>query len=226
MKQILVILLAASTLTVARADFVFKQQIESSAQNGIVSFEVKGDKTRKDMPTELMGEVSVIQDLNTGDTIMMIHQRKIAKMESGTEIKQRAEQSGQSNSVAPKPVDTGKTEKIGDYDAEIYTWTNNHGMGGTLWITTNYPDIAKFEIQLKKLDESPANQMTKGDLPETSTLPGIVIKSQIMAHGDKITKTLISAKEEPVDASDFQIPDDYRIVGLPITTNPAPAQNK
>ncbi|HUB86450.1 MAG TPA: DUF4412 domain-containing protein [Verrucomicrobiae bacterium] len=227
MKRILVILFAASSLTVARADFVLKQQIKSVGQNGVVTLEVKDDQSRLDMPTDLLGDVSVIQDLNTGDKTMMIHQRKIAKLESGAEVRQSAEQFGYStNGVVPKPVDTGKTGKVGDYDTEIYTWTNNNGVGGTLWVAKNYPDFDKIKIYLKKLEESPAGQMMRGDSPDGNTLPGMVVKSEKVAHGDIITETLISAKEQPVNASDFDVPDDYRIIGLPITTNPTTTPDK
>ena len=209
------------TAITARADFVIQQKIESADQNGVLTLKIKGDKTRLDMPTERLGNVSVIQDLNTGDKIMMIHQQKVAKMQSAAE-----QASAGNDGENPALVKTGKTEKVGNYDTEIYTWTNDHGMSGTLWVAVNYPDYPKFKSLLKKLHDSKAGQMLKGTQPDTSTLPGMVVKSKKETPLGEVATTLISAKEEPVNASDFQIPDDYRIVGLPITTNPTPAQNK
>jgi hypothetical protein len=50
-----------------------------------------------------------------------------------------------------------------------------------------------------------------------SALPGMAVKTKIESPMEEITRTLISAKEVPVAASDFQIPADYRVVGLEVT---------
>jgi hypothetical protein len=113
MKKLMMMLLAGGSLTCAYADFVVKKQIQSAAQNGIITFRVSGDKTRLDMPTELLGEVSVIRYLNTGQTITMIHRQKKAKMESGDEYKKKLEEIHHNSAPGPKLVDTGKIEKVG-----------------------------------------------------------------------------------------------------------------
>jgi len=40
-------------------------------------------------------------------------------------------------------------------------------------------------------------------------LPGMVVKTQTDIQGRTIVVTLISAKVEPVDPSEFEIPSDY-----------------
>jgi hypothetical protein len=214
MKQIFALIALALSVVAARADFVIQQKIESTEQNGIVTLKFKDDKTRRDMPTERVGDVSIIQDLNTGDTITMIHRQKAVRKESGTEFKQRMEQmdDGITNAVTPKPVDTGRTEKVDNYDTEIYSWTNSSQMSGTFWVAKNYPDYQKIRPLYLKLEQSPAGQMVKRTTPGTSAFPGMVVKSQIKSPMGETIKTLISAKEEPVAASDFQIPEDYQIV--------------
>lgn len=216
MKQILPFVVLALSVVGARADFVIQQKVESTEQNGIITQKFKGDKTRTDMPTERMGDVSVIRDLKTGEAITMIHRQKMARQESGAEYKQRMKQmnNGMTNAVPPKIVDTGKSEQVGNYDAEIYTWTNSSHISGTFWVAKNYPDYPKIKSLFLKLEQSTAGQVSKGIAPDMSALPGMVVKSKIESPMGEIKKTLISAKEEPVAASDFQIPAGYRIQGL------------
>ena len=63
--------------------------------------------------------------------------------------------------------------------------------------------------------------------PALSTLPGMVVRSQVTGGGQTITLALISAKEGPLDASLFGIPRDYKEVPQPkplkpVATQPAP----
>ncbi|MGD0253436.1 MAG: DUF4412 domain-containing protein [Verrucomicrobiota bacterium] len=219
MKQILAFVVLALSVVVARADFVIQQKVESAEQNGIITLKFKGDQLRTDMPTERVGDVSIIRDLKTGDTITMIHRQKLARKESGAEYKQRLEQmdNGTPDTVISKPVDTGKMERVGNYDTEIYTWTNSSHMGGTFWLARDYPDYPKIRSLYLKLEQPPAGQISKRTAPDISALPGMVVKSKSESPTGEITKTLISAKEEPVAASDFQIPADYRVLGLVVT---------
>jgi Domain of unknown function (DUF4412) len=224
MKQTFAILFLALSLTGVHGDVVVKKQIQSAMQNGIITFRISGNKTRRDMPTERLGDVSVIQYLNTGQTITMIHRQKIAKMESADEHRQKADELNRNSLPVPKLLDTGKAGKLGNYETEVYSWTNNRDMGGKLWVAKNYPDFQKIQIQLKRLEQSPAMQMIKGNGPAISDLPGMVVKSQRQALGETITETLISVKEEPANPADFEIPNDYHVIGLQITTNSPPAR--
>src|SRR5262249_39906280 len=152
----------------------------------------------------MLGPVSVIEDLKTGDRIMMINQRKEAKMQSFDEFKQKFTQANSGGSL--KVVKTGKTEKVGNYDTEIFTWTNNLNAGGTIWVAKNFPDYPKFQAMFKRLEQSPTGQLSAQAQPASATLPGMIVKSQKKTPAGEITMTLISAKEENLPASDFQIP--------------------
>lgn len=220
MKRTFALAALALSAVAARADFVIQQKIESAEQKGVLTLKIKGDKTRLDMPTERAGEVSLIQDLDTGDTITMIQQQKAARKESGAAYKRRMElmDKGVTNAAPPKAADTGKTEKVGNYDTEIFSWTNSSRVGGTFWVAKNYPDYPKFKSLFTRLEQTYAGQMSKRTSPGVGTLPGMVVKSQIKSPtGESITKTLISAKEEPVAASDFQVPADFRMVSQQAT---------
>ena len=75
MKRVLILLSLALSLAVTRADLVLKQNIESPIMNGTVTTQIKGDKIRVDMPTTPQGAMSTIMDLNSGDSITLLHQQ-------------------------------------------------------------------------------------------------------------------------------------------------------
>jgi hypothetical protein len=109
----------------------------------------------------------------------------------------------------PVPQATGKTQKVGNYDTELYAWSNSRGITGTAWVAKNFPDYLKIKTDLAVLDKAFEGG---GDVmnPAVSTLPGMVVRSQVAGSGQTITIALISVKEEPVDASLFQIPANYK----------------
>ena len=192
MKYFFVILAFFSHLVAARADFIIRQKVDGTPQSGILTLKIKGNKTRLDMSSESLGAVSLIQDVVTCDTIMMIHEKKTARKETGEQYRQRLEQlnPGGTNAAIPGVVDTGRTEKVGDYTAEIYTWTNTRDMSGTLWLARNYPNAEHIKKELARLNQSPVRQFTRGTTPDTSRLPGVVVKSTVKSPTADITTTL------------------------------------
>jgi hypothetical protein len=164
--------------------------------------------------------VSSIMDLSTGDSVTLMHAQKMAMKVSGAQTKQMMEMMkkqtgvGDGKTDAPKPTATGKTEKVGAFNAEIYTWAGN-GMTQTLWVSKDFPDFAKIKPQLDKVNQSAAGGMARGMAPDQSTLPGMVVKSQMEMAGMKITTTILSVKEEPVDAAVFEAPKDYKEMAQP-----------
>jgi hypothetical protein len=173
------------------------------------------------MPASPQGAMSTVMDLSSGDTVTLMHQQKTAMKVPGTEIKQmvenrkKARAGAGTNAPPPKFLDTGKAEKVGSYNAEIYTWSSPDGANQTIWVAKDFPDYAKIKVQMDKLNDSPIGQMSKGTAPDVSTLPGMVIKTQMEMNGQKITSTLVSAKEQPVDASIFDTPKDYQEMTQP-----------
>jgi len=228
-KRILILLGLAFSLAAVRADLVLKQNIESAMMNGTVTTQIKGNKIRVDMPATAQGAMSTIMDLNSGDSVTLLHQQKVAMKVPGAEIKQMAENMKKAragagtNAPPPQFHDTGKTEKVGDYDTEVYTWSSPDGADQTVWVAKNFPDYAKIKVQMDKLNNSPVAQFSKGAAPDVGTLPGMVVKTQMEMNGQKITSTLVSAKEESVDASIFETPKDYQEVAQP-GAGPAPNQ--
>ena len=221
MKQIAISLGLTFSILAARADLVLQQNVESATINGTITTQIKGNKIRVDMPSGPQGAMSTIMDLSSGDSTTLLHDQKVAMTVPGAQIKQMAENlkkaraGSETNAAPPKFQDTGKTEKVGNYDAEIYTWSSPDGANQTVWVARDFPNFAKIKVQMDKLNDSPVGQMSKGVAPDVNTLPGMVVKTQMEVNGQKITSTLVSVKEDSVDASIFQTPKDYQQMTQP-----------
>ena len=123
------------------------------------------------------------------------------------------------------PHPTGKTQKVGEYDTELYTWSSADGITGTAWVAKSFPDYARIRADLAILDKTTGAD--NGASPELSALPGMVVRSQVTGGGKTITMALISAKEGPLDDSFFGVPPGYKELPKvqplkPVVTQPAP----
>ena len=210
-----------ATLTAARADLVIEQKMESALQNGNMTMKIKGEKIRTDMEAGPAGAISSIVDITSGDSLTLMHAQKMAMKTSGAQTKQMVEAikkqlgaAADGKSPASKPTDTGKSEKVGNYNAEIYTWTNPTGTY-TFWVAKDFPNYAKIKDQLDKLNKAAAAGMGQGMAPDYGALPGMAVKTMIEMSGQKVTTTIVSVKEEPVDAALFDAPKDYQQMAQP-----------
>jgi len=203
MKRIFVLSSLLCAAISARADLVMQQQIDAPKYTGVTTMKVKGTKVRLDLYAGEPQAVSTIMDLSTGETITLLHNQK---MYLKTQTKP-AKPAGTA-SKTPVPRATGKTQKVGNYDTELYTWSNARGIAGTAWVAKNYPDFARIKADLATLDKTAG--VENDTSPEVGLLPGMVVRSQVSGGGQTLTLALISAKESPVDASSFGIPRDYK----------------
>ena len=204
----------------AQADLVTQQQIITPNYTGVATIKIKGTKIRMDMYAGQPQALSTITDLNTGELINLLHSQKLYLKSPGPPMKQ-ARPAGTATQ-APVPRPTGKTQKVGDYDTELYTWSNSRGITGTVWVAKNYPDYARIRADYAMLDKT-AGADTDAT-PALSALPGMVVRSQVTGGGQTITMALISAKEGPLDASLFGIPRDYKEVPKPKPLKPVVTQ--
>ncbi|MGB7747954.1 MAG: DUF4412 domain-containing protein [Verrucomicrobiia bacterium] len=218
MKLIFILFALVCAATIARADLVMQQQITVSTNNSIATMKVKGAKVRLDLYAGQPRAISTITDLKTGDAITLLHNQKMFVKTSGAPTKQtKPSGNGANTNTAPKPPvpqATGKTEKVGGYNTEIYTWSNSRGITGTAWVAKNYPDYARIQTDLALLDKAAADANNTQN-PELSKLPGMVVRSQVAGGKQTITVTLVSAREESMDASLFQIPAGYKEMPQP-----------
>lgn len=213
MKSVLVALSALLAVgAFARADLVVVQKVEGGGQAGEQKIRIKGDKARSD----LTGAVSMITDGATGEMITLMHSGKTFLKVSAAQTKAMMDQLQQQrpNAEPAKLLPTGKKEKIGDYECEVFT-ANLGTMTITYWIAKEFPDYPAVLAQLEKFQSGAISAMGKGLMPELKDFPGLAMKTEIEMGGKKTVTTLVSAKQENVDPAIFNIPAGYKEVSSP-----------
>jgi len=225
MKSFLAASAAVLTLiATASADWVIEAKIESPQMNTGTIMKVKGDKIRADITSGPAGALSSIMDSSTGDSITLLHAQKMAMKSTGDQVKQAIEMAkkytGQAaGATTVKPKATGQKEKVGEYDCEIWTWADG-GTSAKYWIASNHPQAAVLKDLEKKMRKTALGASQVG--PDMSEIAGVPLKTETEANGSKTTMSILSVKEAPVDAKDFEAPADYQAMAMP-TFPAAPA---
>ncbi|MEZ0254618.1 MAG: DUF4412 domain-containing protein, partial [Chthoniobacter sp.] len=184
--------------------------------NTSTTTKVKGDKLRVDIENGPAGAMSSIVDTKSGESIQLMHAQKMAVKTSGAALKQAMDAAKDKAGVKPgaagelKP--TGQTEKVGDFDCDIYTWTDGTNTS-KLWVAKNHPQAAALKAFEKQMRSGFFGGMQMG--PDTSNLPGPAIKTETSVQGTKITSTINSIKEQNIDAKEFDVPAGYQSMALP-----------
>ncbi|MDR3404832.1 MAG: DUF4412 domain-containing protein [Chthoniobacter sp.] len=210
--------LAASAIfiTTASADWVIESKIESPQLNTATTTKVKGDKLRVDIPDGPAGSMSSIVDTKTGDSVQLIHSQKMAVKTNAAVLKQAMDsakqKSGVTGGATAAPTATGESEKVGDLDCAIYTWTDGK-ITSKLWVAKNHPQAAALKAFEKQMRSGFFGGMQMG--PDTTALPGPAIKTETTMQGSKITSTITGIKEQDLDASEFEVPAGYQSMALP-----------
>ena len=206
------VLVLLTTLGCARADLVVVQKAEGSGQSGEQVIKIKGDKAR----TDLAQQVSLITEAKTGDITTLMHTQKSFMKMPAAQTNAMLEQlrKARGNEGPAKLQPTGRKEKVGQFDCDLYT-TNLGGMMFTYWITKDVPNYANVAQQMTTLQGGSLGEMAKGLMPDPKEFPGIAVKTEMNMQGQKVTTTVLSIKEEPVDAAIFTIPADYKEMTSP-----------
>jgi len=198
----------------SRADFVIEQQLESSLINGKLTYEIKGDNARIEMPSPAGGNVTTIIKGETGEMIMLMDAQKMAMTMSLKDIQKQTEAAQQAAGAAMdalKPKPTGEKEKIGQWNTDIYE-TNAGETKVKMWVAKDYPNAKAIKDAMAKASKSMAGSgmdLTKFDLP------GMTLKTEAVTALGKMTTTLVSVKETTVPASDFTVPEGYQMQKAP-----------
>jgi hypothetical protein len=195
-----------------RADLVIVQKVDGSGQSGEQTIKIKGDKAR----TDLAQAMSMITDGATGESITLMHQPKTYLKLSPDRTKAMMDQlqALRTSTEPAKLQPTGKKEKVGEYECEIFT-ANLGALTATYWIAKDFPNYPAVLAQLEKLQAGSISAMGKGLMPELKDFPGMMMKTEIDLGGKKIVTTVLSAKEENVDPAIFKIPANYKEVSSP-----------
>jgi hypothetical protein len=215
MKTLLRIVPLVLAAAFARADIIIEQKMESAIINGNVVMKVKGDNARMDMPSPLGGNVTTLMNFKSGDMVTLMHQQKMAMKMNLSDVKKQQEAGQKALGVDPskieKPKSTGATEKVGEYDTEIFEM-NQGTLQAKLWIAKDFPNAQSIKDQMMKLNAA----MGGGGIdPSKIDVPGMVVKSEVSTPVGKMTITLVKAKEEPVDEKEFVKPEGYQEMQMP-----------
>lgn len=206
-------LLAAAAL--AGADVVVVQKIEGGGQSGEQTVRVKGGKARADIG----GAVSVIFDRETGETMTLSHTQRgtVTLTPEASRAMLEKMQKVRGTTEPPALVATGKKEKVGEYQCDVFT-AELGAVKATYWLAKDYPQFQNFLNHLDVIESAPLAAAKGGVAPRTKNLPGMPMKIQMDMGGQKVTVSLISAKEEDVDPAIFKVPAGYKDLPAP----PAP----
>jgi len=213
------LLVLLGTATLASADWVIVQKSGFEGQEKEMSTKIKGDKARVDVT----GEGTVI--VGPEGMVMLMHPEKIVmKMDMETvqltmdSAAQKAEQPAAAAAI--KPVATGQKEKVGEWEAEIYTWEGQTGKG-RFWVAKDFPKYTEINAANDKLGKVMGGAMS-GLSPQATDFKGMVVKSEVSMMGKTLTTQLVSAKEQELDAKEFVVPAGYTEVQMPMLKSGVP----
>ncbi len=192
----------------AHADFTIVQKVEGGMNTGKMTLMLKGDKARAD----LAPQISTITDAATGDVITLQHPAK-------TFVRIRAEQARQvlgqvrdqqkvTGAEPPKVEPTGQSEKVGPHDCEIFKWATGE-ISATDWVAKDFSNYPAILAALEKFQQSGMAAAAAPLQPKLSTLPGMLIKRELMIGKIKTTTTLLSVSEGDLADSLFVVPEGY-----------------
>lgn len=217
MKYTAVLFILVVTAGLSRADLVIQQQGLGAGRTNIFTVTIGANKIREDVQVLGVGSSIGIHDMNTFDVITMNPERKAFKKFSGSIIREdiaktRAQEGTNADATLSKPVDTGKSEKIGGYQCEIYKWSNgSRNLTNTLWVAKGYPHFETIRPYLVRVDQLHSRGMDNGMHPDLGGLPGMVVKTEwVVGNQPPVVITLISAKEAPANSSLFEVPNDFK----------------
>ena len=220
MKRFLLPIVLLFPLAAARADFVIVQKVDGlGQQSGNITVKIKDTKTR----SELAPQISYITDGATGESMTLMHAQKgclkVSAEQGRALMEQMRKTQGASGSPA-KPVATGQKETVEQWAAEIFTWS-----GGSLsvryWVARDFPNTAAIQAAMDKAQAGGIGALSKSLLPASSEFPGMVVKTEMKTKGKTVTSTIVSVKEEAVDAKEFEMPADYKELPTPVLDAPA-----
>lgn len=147
---------------------------------------------------------------------MFMHAQKMMMKMNGDSMKGIMALAGQmlGKSEAPaKPVATGKMEKVGEYETEIYTWSGQLG-SGKFWVAKDFKGFAELNAVQDKLMKALGNPAASF-APQNSDFPGMVVKSEMSVMGKTALSELVSVNTQDVDEAVFKAPEGYQEMKMP-----------
>ena len=220
MKPLLLSAALLFTFAAARADFIIEQKVDGlGQQSGNITVRIKDTKAR----AELSPQISYIIDGASGESITLMHAQKgfmKVSAEQGKALLEQMQKAAGTSAPPPKPVATGQKENVDQWAAEIFTWSSG-SLAVRYWVARDFPNAAAIQSAMDKARAGGLGALNKNLLPANSDFPGMVVKTEIKTKGKIVTSTILSVKEDPVDAKQFEIPADYKELPTPAVEVPA-----
>lgn len=197
----------------ARADLTIVQQVDGVGQNGEVTVKIKGDKERVDGPSQ----PTRIIDGKTGEMTDLMNDRKNYVKISAAQIKAAAASmnlNADKKPDAPKLTPTGKKETISGYETEEYSYETPM-FKASFWIANKYPGAADILKQMQAPIAGAWKPSNMG-MPDYTDFSGLPLKTVISVGPNQVVTTIVSIKQDSLNASDFDIPKDFQELKKPI----------
>ncbi len=205
---VLALLFAAQSL---HADWVLVEKTSTDGKG--MTVKIKDNLIRNDMGEKM----TVILNADEGVAQMYLHANKTLMRMDLNALKNASALAGKflggDSGPAPKPKATGEHVKVGDWDAEIYTWESKVGTG-KFYIAKDFPRFEELNKAMDKVAKSMNNPMSSL-YPNHADLPGMVVKTEMTVMGKPTTTELVSAKEGPLSADEFKGPEGYKEMKMP-----------
>ncbi len=194
----------APLVSIASADLVMISETKIGEVKSRTTMSISGSMMRTDSGTEN----SVIIDTKTGNMTTLMHEQKMVVQVDMAQLKALAAP----NATAPGPESLtkitpgGKTQKIDGYDCDLY-YSENMGTKVAMWVTKNYPGYDKLKAELAAVQNINPTGVKQ---PE---VPGMALRTEYTANGLTFVTSVVSLKEQKVDAGIFKVPADYKAPG-------------
>jgi len=199
-----------------RADWVVVQTTKAAGKETLSTVSIKEGKARTDQGEEM----SII--LEDGGAVILMHPQKQKMVMDAAAMKNMMEMASKmlgAGGEPAAPVATGQKEKVGDWDAEIFTWKSPLG-DAKFWVARDFPKFKELAEVMDKMARSLGGMAAM--MPKSSDLPGMVVKSEMKVMGQAAESVLVSAKEETLSADLFAVPEGYSEIKMPAMPGAAP----
>lgn len=200
-----------------RADLVIVQKVDGVGHTGEMTLKVKDNLMRMDISPEM----SAISDAAAGTMTALMHKQKSCMqidLDSAHKLMeqfQKARGPGKDD-AGEKLTATGQKETVNGFETTVYTFRTGN-LSIKYWIAKDFPQADKLLAALKQIERSPLAAMAHAMVAQPPDLPGVPVKVEMdnVGSGTKIVSTIVSVKEQPLDASEFTVPADYQMLTMP-----------
>lgn len=126
------------------------------------------------------------------------------------------------NSSGSKLTPTGKKDTINGYETEEYAYETPQ-FKASFWIASKYPGASDILKQLQT-PISGAWKPSNMGMPDYTDFNGLPLKTVISVGSNQVVTTIVSIKQDPLNATDFEIPKDFQPLKSPPQSG-SPGQN-